>query len=150
MSRLNYKIVGLSKVEKAFKSLESEILSGQVDAVRTATLLIHETAVRSLQDNADGLPEIRYKPFRVVRVSPPGTPPNTDTGVAVKSIKVDFDKGGLSGYVGTNLKYLAALEFGTERMAPRPWLSTAVAAVAKDVAAIFAKAMRAAIKGVSK
>jgi hypothetical protein len=35
--------------------------------------------------------------------------------------------------VGTNLKYGAHLEFGTQNMAPRPWLSTAFKLAIKNI-----------------
>lgn len=136
----------VNEIFKPFDNLAKEMLSGQIDAVREATLLIHETAVKSLQDNSDGTAQIRYNPKRVVAVSHPGDPPNTDTGRAVQSIKVDFEKGGFTGRVGTNLKYLRMLEFGTENIAPRPWLSAAVREVSKSIAEIFARAVRKSVK----
>lgn len=84
-----------------------------------------------------GKAEIRYKPKRTVVVSKPGEAPNTDTGRSVQSIKFDFKKQGLVGRVGTNLRYLARLEFGTEHIAARPWLSTALKMVQGNIAKIF-------------
>lgn len=133
-----------------FDKLAANMLSGQIDAVREATLLIHETAVKSLQENSDGTPQIRYNPKRVVAVSKPGDPPNTDTGRAVQSIKVEFEKKGFWGRVGTNLKYLRMLEFGTEHIAPRPWLSAAVSDVADKVAEIFARNVKKSVKDSTK
>jgi len=77
---------------KKFDKLAAESLSGQVDAVREATFLIHEVAVKSIQDNSSGTPQTRYNPKRTVLASKPGDPPNTDTGRAVQSIKFDFKK----------------------------------------------------------
>lgn len=148
--RISHTIKGLDKTIKAFQKLESDTLSGQVAAVRDATLMIHDYAVRSLQDNTDGPTETRYKPTRTVNVSKPGEPPNTDTGRAVQSIKLDFQKNGLVGRVGTNLKYLADLEFGTSTIAPRPWLSRAVTITAHAVSQIFKDALRNAVKVNSK
>lgn len=139
----------INNLHKPFDKFAKECLAGQVNAVREATFLIHETAVQSLQDNTDGKPQIRYAPKRVVNVSKPGDPPNTDTGRAVQSIKMDFMKEGLIGRVGTNLRYLRMLEFGTNIMEPRPWLSAAIAFASKQIAEIFARNFRKTIKEVT-
>jgi phage gpG-like protein len=144
--RISHKISGVEKVVKALEKFQADAMSGQVEAVQTATLMIHESAVKSIQENARGTPDIRYNPKRVVLVSLPGEPPNTDTGRAAQSVKVEFEKEGLVGLVGTNLKYLAALEFAGKHRQPRPWLSTAVKATSKQIAEIFRKAVTKAVK----
>lgn len=106
---------------------------------------IRNEAVNLLNENGDGPVAIRYLPKREVHVSPPGTPPNTDTGRLVQSIKFERDKNAY--LVGTNLKYGAWLEFGTRDMAPRPWLSVAFARVTKDLKLFYDKAMENFIKG---
>lgn len=140
------KVLGLNKLKKKMDSMQAEMLKGQVGAVAESTLLVHRYAVELLQDNNDGSPQIRYAPRRIVNVSKPFTPPNTDTGRAVQSIKFDFQRSGMTGRVGTNLKYLAWLEFGTENTQPRPWLSVALQKAADEVSAIFAKHIKGGIK----
>lgn len=143
------KIFGVEKVLKKLDRAQADILKGQVTAVARSVLLIHEYAIKIIQDNADGTPAIRYDPKRVVNVSKPGDPPNSDTGTLVKSIKFDIQKAGLVGRVGSNLRYAAHLEFGTQDMAPRPWLSEAVDQTAKEVGDIFNEETSKAIKGVT-
>lgn len=145
--KFSYKISGLEKLQAKFVKLQAEVLSTQVEAVQQATLLVHETAVKSLQDNSDGTPQIRYSPKRVVNVSKPGSAPNTDTGRAVQSIKFDFKDQGLIGRIGTNLKYLAQLEFGTKDVEARPWLSSALTASQNEIKKIFRAAFK---KGTGK
>lgn len=139
-------IKGFKKAIAQVYSTQSEILSGQVEAVQLGTLLIHEYAVKIINDNGDGKSAIRYGPKRVVNVSNPGDPPNSDTGRLVQSIKMDFKKSGLVGRVGSNLKYAAHLEFGTLNMAPRPWLSEAVDQTSAEIADIFKESVTKAIK----
>lgn len=145
-----FTITGALKNAKSFSAklegIKNETLARQIQAVQEGTLLIHENAVKLIQDNGDGKPQIRYNPKRTVAVSRPGSPPNTDTGRLVQSVKFDFQKGGLIGRVGSNLKYAKALEFGTKIMEARPWLSTAVSNAAKEIADIFKKAIKG-IKG---
>lgn len=143
-------IKGLKKMMAQLDRAQSEILSGQVKAVQLSTLRLHELAVQSIQEIHGGKPQVRYNPKRVVVASNPGDPPNSDTGRLVQSIKFDFQKSGQIGRVGSNLKYAAYLEFGTENMAPRPWLSTAVEAVNKEVPQIFEEQINDAIKKVVK
>jgi len=146
--RVLHSIKGTSKLLKQFTNLEKELKSGPIKAVQDSIFLIHSIAVEIIQDNSSGTISKRYtngKP-RWVLASRPGEPPNTDTGRLVQSIKFDFQDGGLTGRVGTNLKYGAHLEFGTKDMAARPWLSTAVRMSSKEVGQIFKKAVREAVK----
>lgn len=141
-------ISGLGSLNKKLDLFKKEVLETQIAAVQEATFMLHGTAVSIIQDNNDGVATRRYSPKRAVNVSRPGDPPNSDTGRLVQSIKFDFKESGLRGRVGTNLKYGAALEFGTKNMEPRPWLSTAVLLVSKEVQDIFKKAFRKTVKGV--
>lgn len=148
--RVSSTVKGLSKVIQSLKKFEAEALESQVTAVRESTLLIHGNAVKQLQDNTDGTPQVRYSPKRTVAVSKPGTPPNTDKGLAVRSIKFDFQKGGLIGRVGTNLKYLARFELSGDDKVRRPWLSIAVSEASKEVAKIFSDAIKKVVKESAK
>jgi HK97 gp10 family phage protein len=69
----------------------------------------------------------------VHRASAPGQPPAVDTGRLRASIThtlPERDERGLRVRVGTDVEYARYLEFGTRRMAPRPFLRPAMAAVA--------------------
>jgi phage gpG-like protein len=98
-------------------------------------LEIRNAAIKLINENTDGTPAIRYNPRRKVAVSKPGDPPNTDLGRLVQSIRVERGEG-TAALVGTNLKYGAWLEFGTQTMAPRPWLSTALKMTSANLAKI--------------
>ena len=60
--------------------------------------------------------------------SKPGEPPMKQTGFGQRNIVVKFENGGLIGQIGIfeNALYMAYLEFGTDTIAPRPWLRPAV------------------------
>lgn len=148
--KLSGKITGLDRLNKKLNLFQKEVLANQVSAMQEATFMLHSAAVNLIQDNADGRPEKRYNPKRIVNVSRPGEAPNTDTGRLVQSIKFDFKDNGLTGRVGTNLKYGRALEFGTSKMEARPWLSTAVLLVSKEVAKVFEKAFKKSVKEVGE
>lgn len=151
--KISASVKGIEKLKKKFDRLESDTKAGGVRAVQDSIFLIHKTAVEMIQDNSSGTPQIRYNASgrkRVVLASLPGDPPNTDTGRLVQSVKFDFKNNGLTGRVGTNLRYGAWLEFGTQVMAARPWLSAAVRETSKEVGQIFKRAIQDVIKGVTK
>lgn len=101
--------------------------------------------VEAVMDNATGRPEVRYSPRRTVNVSLPGTAPNTDTGVLANSTGTQSERRNQAEAFVT-ASYAEDLEFGTEKMAPRPAMGPAFdqtrAAVVTDVAG----AIRASLK----
>jgi len=57
------------------------------------------------------------------QASAPGEYPMTDTGRLASNIIILLPSGSsIEGQVGTNIEYGTFLEFGTSRMAARPWL----------------------------
>lgn len=76
------------------------------------------------------------------QASAPGQAPMSDTGRLASSI--EFDQiGPLTATVGSNLIYAKWLEYGTRKMAPRPFFRPAVERMRKD----FSKRLEAAISG---
>lgn len=76
----------------------------------------------------------------VHRASAPGEPPAVDTGLLRGSIQID--PSGLSQSmptirVGTNLVYARPLEYGTFRMAPRPYMRPALKRARELVLSMF-------------
>lgn len=143
--KFEYKIRNVQRVTKALEKAGNGVIEETVQAVQVGTLAVHNRAIKLLQDNTDGTPAKRYNPNRNVFISNPGDPPNTDTGRAVKSIQFEFRDGGKTGLVGTNLKYLVALEYGTKKMAARPWLSTAYFREEKNIRKLFRDAIKKAV-----
>lgn len=83
------------------------------------------------------------------RASAPGQPPATDTGNLVNSITFERDRSERRPVysVGTDEQYGGWLEFGTMRMAARPWLRPAVKASVRGMAKRIADRIRR-IRGV--
>lgn len=134
---INGKIAGFKSLTTKLQRAASPIEKAATVAIQKATLLVHKEAVISIQKSSGGEPSIRYNPKRVVTVSNPGDPPNSDTGRLAQSIKFEIDGNGKVGYVGSNLKYAAYLEFGTKDMSARPWLAPALEKVNSKIAKIF-------------
>ena len=124
--KFSAEIKGVDSLLKKLARVPKNVDKSVFDALAAGTLKIHGDAIKSIQaQQSKSRKEVRYDPTRIVDVSAPGHPPNSDTGRLVKSIGFDLDSQKLAGRVGTNLKYGAWLEFGTQTMAPRPWLSPA-------------------------
>lgn len=56
------------------------------------------------------------------RASAPGEAPATDYGNLVRNIRATFEDDNLTGIVNSGAEYSKALEFGTRRMEPRPFM----------------------------
>ncbi|MEE9209070.1 MAG: HK97 gp10 family phage protein [Kiloniellales bacterium] len=78
--------------------------------------------------------------------SAPGEPPRRQTGALRDSLTVALAPDRLSARVGTDLDSGADLEFGTQAMAPRPWLAPAAENVAPKIQARIEAAVREAIR----
>lgn len=72
--------------------------------------------------------------------SAPGTPPNIQTGELVGSIQVEKRRGGADVVVGAS--YAAELEYGTSRIAARPFMTPAVERVTGQGAEEAAEVVR--------
>lgn len=62
------------------------------------------------------------------QASAPGEAPASDTGRLVNSIRTEYDTAALTGRVVASARYAAPLEYGTQKMKPRPFLRPALAA----------------------
>lgn len=80
------------------------------------------------------------------QASAPGEFPKTDTGQLVSSLffRVGADK--LSAFFGTKLAYGKYLEYGTSRMAARPWLRPTFKANVDKVTARVRAAVNEALR----
>lgn len=130
---------------KNFKKFQDNVDKVMLRAVTESALEVRNEAIMLIKDNSDGEKQTRYMPKRVVNVSHPGDPPNADTGRLMKSIAFEVDSRKLSATVGTNLLYGKYLEFGTEDMAPRPWLVPSLKAVSNKIGQIMRDAWDDAI-----
>lgn len=77
----------------------------------------------------------------------PGEPPNEDTGVLRANIETT-QIAPLQVEVSSNAPYAAALEFGTSKMAERPYMGPATRAKKREVVDLVRGAVNAALKSV--
>lgn len=78
--------------------------------------------------------------------SRPGEPPNQDTGVLANGIETALT-GPLIVEVSSNAPYSAALEYGSSKMAARPFMRPALQSHEKAARDLIAKAIDHVIKG---
>ncbi len=80
------------------------------------------------------------------RASAPGEPPAVDTGRLRASITHEIEKefSAWIGTVGTNIEYAPDLEFGTTKMAARPFMLITLARIRPQLIRLFAKELREA------
>jgi HK97 gp10 family phage protein len=77
--------------------------------------------------------------------SAPGQPPNEDTGHLRTNIDVS-QPAPLRVEIASNARYSAALEYGTGKMAARPFMGPAARAKRKEVTALVKKAVNIATR----
>lgn len=124
MTTINVEMEGLSQLmgqlQKLGKASEQIVLE-------TITDLVTDTHMFAI-DGIAGPPKSgttyeKYNPRRSHTASAPGQYPATDTGRLLGSVRMELPgTGRMVGRVGTAVEYGPYLEFGTSRMAARPWL----------------------------
>lgn len=76
----------------------------------------------------------------------PGFPPNEDTGTLSRSIRTERT-GPLKAESSANAPYAAALEFGTSKMAERPYMRPAAQKTRKQAQGLVSAAVKRVVKG---
>ena len=129
------------------------VQGGQSFALRLRKLrgAIDKAALRALTESAEELrDELRAELTGRGVVSRPGNPPARDSGRLEESLFVEVDKAGLSARIGTDLDYGRHLEFGTSRMAARPWLFPTFERLKPRITARVASALRDAVRAAGR
>lgn len=122
--RMDVQIDGLSQLTRQLGDLVGDADAVMLEAITRVVTDTRAEAIRGIQRGpASGRVYEKYEPRRTHQASAPGQYPMSDTGRLANS--VDFNlpaPGRFEGMVGTNVVYGRYLEFGTSRMAARPWL----------------------------
>ncbi len=90
------------------------------EAVRKTTEVIQDDSRERMQGPKSG--HLYPRPGKWHQASAPGEAPAVDFGFLVESIQVEFPRP-LLGVIYTNEDYAALLEYGTGRMAARPYMT---------------------------
>lgn len=113
-----------SILQDKIKKIESELPK----AIKLCCEQVRSTALDDMAKTPRNM-EVSYYSGNVVHhPSLPGNAPAPDTGNLRASIHYTIEGEGKQtiGRVGTDVEYGKHLEFGTSKMAPRPWLKPAL------------------------
>lgn len=139
---MTIRVEGAEEVQRNLSVLAERYGKATADAAVAGGQLVRSTAIKSIQSQSSGREVTRYRlggGQYEHTASAEGEAPNTDTGRLVSSILVDVAFSGV--YVGSTLEYAGHLEFGTVRMAPRPWLNPALEQNRRTIENLFRKAV---------
>lgn len=135
------RITGAKAHKARLKRLRSPAMVREVGkAVMVAADLIRRDAQISITTGA--VSGKNHKP------SAPGEAPNNDTGNLASDSNIISERTGLTqAEVSSNAEYSAALEFGTSRMAARPFMQPAANKNRKKATALVTEAVKRVSKG---
>ena len=126
------------------RQTESQVRAAAVKGVVKAGYLVHTAATDAI---LSGEKSGRVYQRRGVthQASAPGQAPATDTGKLLNSISVIPDIPRVQARVNAAAKYAAALEFGTQRIEPRPFMRPALASNRAQIERTIAAEIRRVI-----
>lgn len=111
-------VVGMDKHLVRLRDIQQNVESGSVQLLLEAGEMVRQTAMASIRENT--VRGVGHIP------SLPGDPPKGDTGRLELGIDVELRASEKTVNVISRAPYSAALELGTSRIAPRPFLRPAL------------------------
>lgn len=115
---------GLTKFEGKLNKIKKAAQDAQFKALASTAFAIQRDAVQSIQRGPKS-GETYVHGRKTHTASAPGEAPASDTGNLAKGIRVKIDKDKAVAQVISHAPYSAHLEFGTSRMAARPFMGPA-------------------------
>ena len=150
MTILTFKFSGVKEAEEALDQVKDKLETEMQSILLGGGQLIRGEAVKSIQQgNKTGRIYKRYNPTREHRASAPGEAPASDTGNLVSQIFVKNKEEGVV-QVSSEAMYSKFLEFGTEKMLPRPFLFPAFEKSKPRIAEVLFKKITDALKDFGK
>jgi len=144
--RVRFTITGQRQVNAALSRISRQVEQEVKNIVAESALDVQNMSKQAIADTKHGtlFERIRVggQTIRNHRASAPGEAPANLTGRLQSSIRASFSQNGLSAEIGTNVKYGKFLEFGTSKMAARPFLLPAFVQVRR----VFVERIREAIR----
>lgn len=126
-----------------------------LEGARTAAMRALIRGTESVRNEALTLILKTAKTGRIYRrgrrqhqASAPGEAPASDTGTLVNRIRTSYDPDNLVGTITASTAYAAPLEYGTSRMAARPYLRPALANRLDAITADIQREVSAAVAAV--
>jgi len=120
------------------------VRAAAIDGLNAVGLAMLNAAKMKIQRGpASGRVYKKYGPKRTHQASAPGEAPATDTGGLVNSGFHELDERALEVSVGFAKFYAALLEYGTRKMAKRPFLLPTVESWRNRIAGVIKAAIQA-------
>ena len=140
MTRVSVRVV---RKKRMLDKYEKGALNGIRRAVALGAVNVQREAVKSIQEGGkSGVIYQKYNPRRVHQASAAGEPPASDTGLLASNISLDIDPDGLGASVDSRADYSSFLEFGTSKMAARPFMQPALEVNRKKIKANMAEELK--------
>ena len=140
MTRVSTRVV---RKKRMLDKYEKGALNGIRRAVALGAVNVQREAVKSIQEGGkSGVVYQKYNPRRVHQASAAGEPPASDTGLLASNISLDIDPDGLGASVDSRADYSSFLEFGTSKMAARPFMQPALEVNRKKIKANMAEELK--------
>src|SRR3990172_7607447 len=141
-------IQGAERIKHKLALIEGPMRDAMRGAIQGGALAVERTAKDSVQRGSPtGRIYQKYQPRREHRASAPGQPPATDTGFLAAHITTVLDMDGLGANVESQAAYSKFLEYGTSKMAARPFLFPAFESLKPRILKQIAKALTDAVRG---
>ena len=130
-------------VKNVEERIRQAVHRGVKRGVVAGTELVRNEALRLILHTAK-TGRLYQRRGRVHQASAPGEAPASDTGTLVRNITTRYSEDGKAfvGIVAAHTHYAASLEYGTPRMAPRPFMRPALANKREEID----QAVQAAVK----
>jgi HK97 gp10 family phage protein len=146
MTSIKLSVVGLDELTATLAQYGQRAEKEISNVVRITAFDVEADAIKSIQRGTkSGRTYEKFKPRRTHRASAPGEAPAGDTGDLARRITAEKERE-LQWSVGTDLPYGRFLEFGTMKIAERPWLRPAI----EKNRALFRKRIVVAIEKASQ
>jgi phage gpG-like protein len=118
MTSINVELTGLSQLLSKLEQVEGASDTIVLETVTDLVTDTHAFAIGGIQGGPKS-----GRTYGAHTASAPGQYPASDTGRLAGSVRMELPQAGnVTGRVGTAVAYGPMLEFGTARMAARPWL----------------------------
>lgn len=122
---MKMRLAGTDELRKALKEFGINADRELAQIVKGTAQNIRTHAIKSIQRGAKtGVVYEKYKPSRTHKASAPGQAPATDTGMLANSINANIN--GKKAEIVADTEYAVPLEFGTQKMQPRPFMFPAM------------------------
>lgn len=146
---MKIRLTGADELRKALAEFSINADKELADVVRGTAQNIRTHAIKSIQRGTkSGIEYQKYSPRRKHRASAAGEAPATDTGRLANSIQADIQ--GKQATVYTTLEYAPWLEFGTQKIEPRPFMVPAMEKERPKFEQRLSRIVDAAAKGIIK